>query len=288
MDFIKQIHEARMTRGSTNQRELTYTDVCDRLYLSICILDLAYKYKSFAGEASRYVKRATDYSNYNVFRSSAPDLYNLIYFANGDKAAIDKLKDPGQAWKLRSNRNIPILKLNRYLTAISYGRELQASDKSILMELENTLGISDGNMRTVRRNIMNWHKQSLFDKRDTVTKLVVASRTKMPNSDLHPLLEKIVADKNLESETGADKPKVSVPDKPTNDNAVLYRYLLGKDANIALIRMFMDKVNRGETIPAHLVKAMAPAMQMLDEIVKAGPQYTNMVKIAHNRAKKQP
>ena len=39
MEFIKEITEARMTRDSSNQRVLTYTDCCERTYLSLLALD---------------------------------------------------------------------------------------------------------------------------------------------------------------------------------------------------------------------------------------------------------
>ena len=291
MEFIKDIHEARMTRGSNDQRELTYTDVCERLFLSLCILELIYKYPRHKMDAVRYAKSTTTFTSFKYFRPTATDLYNFIYFADGDKEAIDKLKNPGAAWKLRQTRSVPILKLNRYLTAMAYGRAMGVSDKSFLLDMESTLGIDNSEYRRVRRDIMNWDKLSTQDRRLSATRLLLASRTKLRNSDLHPMLEKFVADTNLEAMSGIEdnEPTASKPDKTQSNEVIMYKYLFGqRSINYPLITQFLDRAARGETIPSHLVKAYAPAIKMLDDIVKAGPQYTQLVKIAHKRAKNKP
>jgi len=292
MNFIKEIHEARMTRGDNNQRELTYTDVLERLYLSLCIIDLVYKYPLHRKDIVKYAKNTTQYSGYGKFRPGASDVHNLIYFATGDKEAIDKLKDPGAAWSLRQSQNVPVLGLNRYLTAVSYDRELSSADKSFLLSMEQSLGIKNSNYSKIRRDIMNWDTLRGQERRLATTRLILACRAKLRNSDLHPLLEKLAADKNLEMTSGNvqdDEPKISKPDSPASNDVIMYKYLYGEQSvNFPLIKQFLDRAAAGETIPSHLVKAYAPAIKMLDEIVKAGPQYTNMVKIAHKRAKNKP
>lgn len=288
MDFIKGLHEARMTRDANNQRQLTYTDVCERLYLSLCILDLVYKYPKNKKYAVEYASRTSGYPNYSVFRGSATDLHNFIYFATGDEDAISKLKDPKAANAVRKSKTISLMKLNRYLTAMAYDREMSSSDKSFLLNLESELGIDNTEYRKIRRDVMNWDKLPGVERRKAVTRLLFASRSKLRNSDLHPILERLVADKNLETLHGVqdNEPKASTPDKVASNEVIMYKYLYGENSiNFPLIKQFLDRVERGETIPAHLVKAYAPAIKMLDEIVKAGPQYTNMIKIAHNRAK---
>lgn len=291
MDFIKELYEARMTRGDNNQRELTFNDVCERLYLSICILDLVYKYPQYKMDVMKYAKATSGWPNYTNFRPTASDLHNFIYFATGNEEVMQKLKDPEAAWRLRQTRTIPVLKLNRYLTAISYGRTLDRADKSFLFDIETTLGIDNSDYRRTRRDIMNWDKLNGSDRRQAATRLLLASRAKLGNSDLHPILERLVNDKNLETMFGIqdNEPTVSKPDRVPSNEVIMYKYLYGEQSvNFPLIKQFLDRAERGETIPAHLVKAYAPAIKMLDEIVKAGPQYTNMIKIAHKRAKNKP
>ena len=57
MDFIKDIHEARMTRNADNQRVLSYTDCCERLYLTMLVLQLLRQFPQFAPSAHGYAKK---------------------------------------------------------------------------------------------------------------------------------------------------------------------------------------------------------------------------------------
>ena len=54
MEFIKDINEARMTRDSSNARVLTYTDCCERLYLSMLVLEMLRKYTMISNNVRVY------------------------------------------------------------------------------------------------------------------------------------------------------------------------------------------------------------------------------------------
>ena len=58
MEFIKDINEARMTRDSSNARVLTYTDCCERLYLTVLTLELLRKYPTFTNNVQcHYIRK---------------------------------------------------------------------------------------------------------------------------------------------------------------------------------------------------------------------------------------
>jgi hypothetical protein len=290
MDFIKELHEARMTRNSSDQAELTYTDVLERLYITICILDFGYKFATYRRQISDYAKKTTMYSGYNHFRMHGTDLHNLIYFATGDESAISKLKNPEAAQALRNKTHVPLLALNRYLSAMAIGTSLKSSDRSILLELERYLNITNTLYKKTRRQLMNFAKLQQVEREEAATNLLLASRAKLRNSDIHSLLEKIVIDRNLETSLVKDnEPTVSKPDTTPTDmtGVMMYRYLLGSKTNYALIKGFLERVERGETIPSQMTKAYAPAIKILNDIVKAGPAYTNIVHLAHKRAQKK-
>ena len=93
MEFIKDMHESRMTRSTGTLKSLTYTDCRERLYLSVLILEALYQYAYFRRTASEYARRTTGYDTFKAYRMSGTDLYNFAYFVNGDEDAINKLKD---------------------------------------------------------------------------------------------------------------------------------------------------------------------------------------------------
>lgn len=65
----------------------------------------------------------------------------------------------------------------------------------------------------------------------------------------------------------------------------MYRYIVGAN-NLLLTKKFLDLARDGKSIPSNAVKAFAPAIEMLDDIVTAGPGYLQMLKVLHKRAKK--
>ena len=40
MDFLQELEEARMTRNDQNMKVLTYADCCEKMYLTLLVLDL--------------------------------------------------------------------------------------------------------------------------------------------------------------------------------------------------------------------------------------------------------
>lgn len=95
-------------------------------------------------------------------------------------------------------------------------------------------------------------------------------------------------------ETSAEKDDTEEPDdkeekpeetgKKPEDDLVMYRYLLGGNANYSLIKSFLDHVERGDAIPGPMVKEYAPVIKMIDNIVKSGPSAINYIRMAQNFA----
>lgn len=64
-----------------------------------------------------------------------------------------------------------------------------------------------------------------------------------------------------------------------------YGLLVGKE-NAVLAKRFVDLALDEKAVPASLVKAYMPAIELLNDIVDAGPSYINSLKLLHKRAKK--
>lgn len=285
MEFIKDIHEARMTRGDNNLRVLTYTDCCERLYLSLLALEIMRHYPNAKDNVQRYAKRSTSQGVWTRFSTFNTDLYNLIYFVKGDKEAMDKLKDPGAALKMRKQTTLPQMALNRYLTQLSMGNK-PTDVNGLFMKLEREMRITNTNYKGIRRFATNILSSQRSEKEQWITQLVYAFRAKLRNSDLIDDFEKFVSSKSLEIEKAIDnEPKVSVPDITTDGADLLYyRFLVGQE-NLILAKEFLKRAKDGTTIPAQFVKGYIPAIEILDDIVKAGPAYIQSLRAVHKRAK---
>lgn len=286
MDFLKDLYEARMTRNSNNVKVLTYTDCCERLYLSLLVLELLQKYPAYKDLAYRYAKKTTATPKYDHFSMSGTDLYNFVYFVVGDKAAIEKLKDPEAAWELREKTTLPLMAVNRYLEKLA-SKQVPSDVSSTFMKVEGALAIVNSNYKRIRRDLMSYDRLDHKQRQDLVTTLVIACRAKLRSADIIDELEKLAADKNLETSRVVDnEPAVSVPDiSLSGQDLALYRYVVGAK-NVHMTKLFVEHAKQGKATNSQMNQAYLPAIKMLDDIITAGPAYIQQLRALHKRAKK--
>lgn len=284
MQFIQELEEARMTRNEQNVKVLTYADCCERLYLTLLILQTLSNFPSASASLRSYCKNSNS-DRYKHFKISGTDLRNFIYFVRGDEFALGKLKNPGAARQARANTNLPIENIKSYLTALSLGNQ-PMNAQQMFIRLENILNINNSDYKRIRRDIFNYNRLDISTKKTIVTKLIYAARAKLRSSDIIDDFERFVSIKGLESEWVPDnEPTISKPDlSSASADYVYYRYLVGTQ-NLALVKAFLDLAAEGKPIPSNMVKAYAPAIKALDDIVRGGPSYISMFRTIQNRAK---
>lgn len=284
--FLKELSEARMTRNESNTRVLTYTDCCERAYLSMLILQLMRYYPKYEGISAAYAKR-TDDPEFKMFKSFKTDLYNFIYFITGDSRAFKKLKDPESALRLSQRTFFPRLHFNRFISRLKNASAPKRNDQEALLKIESGLRITNSDYKSIRRALFSWDKLDRTQRKNVTTRLLFAARAKLRNSDLIDDLEALAASKDLENNTLPDtEPKVSVPDVTvTAQDMNLYRFLVGTD-NMVMAKKFLELAKDGKSIPRQFVAAYLPAIEAIDDIVKAGPGYVQMLRQLQNRAKK--
>lgn len=287
MEFIKELHEARLTRASGTLKTLTYSDCCERAYLSILILEVLRRFPGTQNIAKAYAKQTAGHDNYKHFRMTSTDLYNFVYFIVGDNEAIDKLKDPGAAKKMRAQTQFPLMAFNRYVSHLSQGFKPSVNDQQTLINIEGALRISNADYKSVRRKIYDFNQISSKDRKEIVTRLILAARAKLRSSDIISHLEELSTKYDLEVYKIYDpEPTVSTPDiTVSGKDMISYRYLVG-DQNVVQAKRFLDLAKNKQSIPASLVQAYLPAIAVLDDIVKAGPGFVQQLRLLANRAKK--
>jgi len=284
MQFLQELEEARMTRNDQNLKVLTYADCCERLYLTLLVLDLLKNFPKATAALRQYANSSVDIS-YQRFKISGTDLHNLIYFVNGDERALKKLKDPGAAMRSRANTNLPVSSIKTYLRQLATGQ--YQTSAQLLIKLESTLQINNTEYKSLRRSIGNWSTLGNQKKKTVATRLAFAARAKLRSSDIIDDLEKIISQQDLESMFVTDtEPTISKPDvSAASRDYVFYRYLVGTE-NIMLVKGFLELAAQGKPIPSNMVKAYLPAIKALDDVVRAGPSYISMFRSIQNRAKK--
>tara|TARA_B100001287_G_scaffold246314_1_gene224188 strand:- start:57 stop:932 length:876 start_codon:yes stop_codon:yes gene_type:complete len=287
MEFIKELAEARMTRDPQNQRVMSYSDCCERLYLSLLILELMRNYPSAAKMVQGYSKKSV-HSTYKFFKTAGTDLHNLIYFVKGDEEALAKLKDPGAARRIQARSTLPLSDIKSYLVAVGNGM-IPTNVQQMFIRVENGLNVTNSDYKGIRRSLGRIENMKNIRSQMTIaTKLLYAARAKLRSSDLIDDFSTLVAIKDLEAKRVIDpEPTISKPDlMPTTDPSYVFYRLIAKPQNLILIKAFLEHIRDGKPIPSNQVRAYAPVAKLMDDIVRAGPSYINMLKSIHNRAKK--
>ena len=287
MEFIKELHEARLTRQGGALKSLTYTDCCERAYLTMLIMEVLRKFPNTSAYAHGYAKKTSGHDNYNHFRMSGTDLYNFIYFIVGDKDALDKLKDPGAASIMRKSTQFPLMAFNRYVSKLKLGGAgLPQQDQQTFINIESALKITNSDYKAIRRNVFSFQSLSSNSKKQLITRLLLAARAKLRNSDIIQYLEELSAERDLEVYKINDpEPTVSIPDiAVTSQDMAGYLRLVGSK-NLMLTKKFLELAKDGKSVPANILQAYIPAIIILDNIAKAGAGYVQALRALENRAK---
>lgn len=273
MEFFRELAEARMTRTSSLTEKLTYKDVCENAYLCLLILELLRQYPRFAKKAQEYAKDTAKYSGFDNFRMTATDLYNFLYFVTGDKDALQRLKNPQQAQESRNKTSLPELAVMRYLRKVGSGSTPEQVHQ-LFIRLEKVLDIKNPNIRKVRRTVTNLATTSKIDRESAVKQLLQIARKQIKTSDLIRHVEDLAQAKDPVSTTVPDEDTLATkPDLPLRNSDVIYLQRLVGTKNLFLAIKYIELAAQGKTIPANLVQAFNPAVEVLVDIIKGGPTF---------------
>ena len=285
LEFLSELYEARMTRNSGDTAKLTYNDCCERLYLTMLVLEILSKYPKYMPYARAYAKKTKDI-NYKRFQMHGTDLHNFIYFVNGDDEALAKLKDPDSARMVARRTTLPLMNINRYLTTLSSGQVSRAGET--FMSIETALKISNADYKATRRYLGNFDRLSTMEKKKVATRLALATRAKLRSSDIIIYMEELLAERDLETRSVKDnEPTISVADIGVSGQELsMYRFLVGSK-NLVGTKKFLELARSGNSIPSTFVKQYLPAIKVIDDIVKAGPGYVQMLRSLQKRAKQR-
>ena len=284
MDFIKDIHEARMTKDNGSSQKLTYTDAGERLYLTILVLEVLRRYDRYRLSVQKYAKKTSGFGLYKHYRIMGTDLYNFAYFVMGDDSAQDKLKDPEAAKILKRKSNWQRLDINRYIETLATGKVPTLITKT-LIGIEDAAKITNADYKSIRRKLTDYERLTRSEKEYLITRLTFAVRAKLRSSDIIDDWESFVQSKNYETSNVNDpEPTVSTPDLPVGEIS-LYRYLVGSK-NLALTKAFLNNAKDGKAASAAMINAYRPAIDLIDDIVQGGPAYVQQLRVLQQRAKK--
>ena len=282
--FIDYITEGKMIRNSDGVSRMSFTDASDLVLLYFLALHVMRHYPS-----RRFVKSYSDevlkWQNWDYFRSSANDLYALLNIVNGDEKIVEKLSNPRAAMLLRNRTHFPTLTAKRLLRNFKSSAP-SLNDANDLLRIDN--GLPTSKYSSLRRRIANYTKLTPQERRKAVTELELALKARGRNSDFVDYYILFVQDYDLESTQVKDtEPTVSVADPiPADTKDIQMLRMLGvPNKDLPFAYKVLNMTTRGLGIPPRFAKAYEPIMRIVNDIIKAGPGYVNLLKQVHNRAR---
>ena len=117
---------------------------------------------------------------------------------------------------------------------------------------------------------------------DFLRSILDADQDLILDEDMEKFLEEIqsLSDEDLLDESVWDRIEQRVEAR----DLILYRYIVGTE-NLMLTKKFLEMAKSGKSIPSPLVKAYQPAVELIDDIVTAGPAFTRLLLVLQKRAK---
>ena len=175
--FLKYVSEGKVIRRHSDLGRFSFPEVTERIYLSFLALGLM----SQRNDSQEFVKSYADQTmakgTFDQVRMVNNDLANMLAIVAGDPEITKKLKNKNQAQAMRQRQPVPIMSLRRYLRTYE-------NHYKVLADLERALGISDANLRNIRRAVANYKSLDSRRQQQTLARLKQLLQAKLPNTDI--------------------------------------------------------------------------------------------------------
>lgn len=181
MNIFQEITESRMIRTLRDVEDKTLGGIMERLYEHLLALEvLAIEMPQ---EAAKYTQSIVQNIQFNGFRQSQPDLYNLLVFLfNQDQYQVTKDIDI----------QLPEFRLKRNLREIANGKIDVNDFNNMMMVIQRAYSGIGSRQANLRREISNYQNLTKDDRRRAVNQLLLVMREYKINSDMYLLLEKVL------------------------------------------------------------------------------------------------
>lgn len=148
-EFLQEITEARLFRYEDGVQGRTAQQLSQLLYMALLGLE-ALRYLDERA-AREYANQTLRYNDFDKMRPSTTDLANLI-------AVLSNQDDYRDRIDVNVAISPPVLQIRRYLRNLSQRVETHAYDRSMLLNAESSLKVSQADLRQIRRVVGDWNR----------------------------------------------------------------------------------------------------------------------------------
>ena len=198
LEFIQEIQESRLISNKRNLKNYTYQEIADIAFLYFLTIQILRNELEYMTRIKKYVSATTRFYNFDTYRSSGNDLYQLLHVLY-NHSAQKELKN----YKKFVHPTVRSQALVIWLNNISAPRN-NAKDHRLLFAIENGFDIKNTSYKAIRRLVEEWDGITQTQKQLSITRLLQAMRAHAPKSELLPWLEQFARKRKLEIEDAAN------------------------------------------------------------------------------------
>jgi hypothetical protein len=188
------ISESLLYRSSRGLGIFTGEEIVKLFFSHTLVLCILLQDWATARSAVRYASQTGRRSGYSLFYTSCTDLYALAYMVDNPNSKRNFLQD-----RERSTAHLRSLNFNGKMHAVVMNRLSRSSFSSselstYLYRLEIQLGISNSELKALRRIVANWEQTTQGKKRATLNKLrrMLFSVGKTQNQELLKIMNRLM------------------------------------------------------------------------------------------------
>ena len=186
LNFIKELHEARLIRRLDRIDGKDINELGRTLFNHLLALRLLYF--EDPKSASKYARAIMRHPQFNGFRVTSPDIFNLVVFIQNKNRFADKIE-------IDSALSVPEMRLRRNLRDIESGRLNENDYEKMMLILQRQLdGLGSAHYQ-LRRETNNYRKLPTSQKIQVIKRLLLLIRSPVFFSDLHMILKRVAREK---------------------------------------------------------------------------------------------
>jgi hypothetical protein len=182
MKFIQEIIESRMIRQLSQAQQFNLEELTERLFEHLLALQVLSLVDSKA--AKNYVSGIINNLNFDGFRNTQKDLYNLLTLVYNADRYSDIIKP-------NISISLPIFHIRRNLRSIADGRIDVTDYNNMMMILQRQYHRIGPRQANLRREISEWPRKTTSQRMEIIQQLMMLMRERMLNSDLYYIISNI-------------------------------------------------------------------------------------------------
>jgi len=186
LNFIKELNEARLIRRLDRINGKDIDELGRTLFNHL--LGLRVLHYEDPKSAAKYAKAIMRHPQFNGFRVTSPDIFNLVVFIQNKNRFADRIE-------IDNALSVPEMRLRRNLREIENGKINESDYEKMMLILQRQLdGLGSAHYQ-LRRETNNYPKLPDNQKVQVIKRLLLLVRNPVFFSDLHMILKRVAKEK---------------------------------------------------------------------------------------------